>query len=79
MDSNGSIEGDSIIMTILDQQLAHLHRKNLRKIVDKINYGEMLSLDEVNDAIYILGCLVDDLITLVLSWKNVVEGMVAKQ
>ena len=55
---------------ILDSRIAKIHRKNLRKLLLKINRGEMLSLDEVNDSILVLGALVDDLITVV---KEMVE------
>jgi len=66
-------------MTIMDQEFQRMQRESLRKTVSKINEGDMLTLDELNDTIYVLGCLVDDLITVVESWKNVVESMVVKR
>lgn len=66
-------------MSSLEEDASLVNQKNLRKIIWKISNGDMLTLDEVNDAIYILGCLVDDLVTVVRSWKNIVEGMIVKR
>lgn len=65
-------------MTIFDNELSDHRRKEVRKFIEKINVGDSLTLDELNDAIFDLGHLVLDLIEVVQSWENVVQSMVVK-
>lgn len=66
-------------MTIFDNERSDQRRKEVRKFIEKINFGNMLTLDELNDMLYDLGHLVLDCVEILESWKNVVERMMVKR